>query len=543
MSHKIIEFIAKKTPKPLLPFGARIYRILNQNDRLVSVIQEITTGRKNRALALKIKNDRELPKNFKIGFAVLAHERPEYLEACLDSLFRTKLHNYDITFLLQDDGSADPKVKELINKKRDSKYKIIRYFTKKGHNSWAGAFNKAMRKLMELDNFDVVGSCDSDCLFHPDWLEKTMKIALWAKKNHRDHTLVKFSSFNSDQWEFHKILGTYKSPYGKYVVKERMGDLNSFYFTKDLLTIGFYEESKDDETIMTEKFKRIGLRNFCTERSYIEHLGKISVLDQWRPVSVGEKNFTFAGKPALGSWDLPKYIYRRFPYLRHRVFVIQIFYGGLGDHLFYSHLPRIAKESGFEKVYISEYSEMRGSETKGLIWENNPYVDGFCKEKGYRAPDFTDLSDNMNLLDKLMLEQGLDDGKRFHEPELYYKPKLRKELVEKTVYDPNYISGVWGISSRDVENYLKKNRIKIDFQMGLRDNSVPLKRKVKIISSSSLEEFCDIVASCKRMYCFTTGTATLAAALGKKSTVFYNKGVKKMFRHSKLHKYVKLLNL
>lgn len=536
----MIKFIKKLIPKILLAPTSRVYSILFSGpEKLKLFYRNMIIGAKERTIQLSIKNNRKLPKNFKIGMAVLAHERPEYLEACLDSLFRTKLHDYDITFLLQDDGSKDPKVKEIINKERDPKYKVVRYFTKKGHNSWAGAFNKAIKELLEIDNFDIVGSCDSDALFHPEWLNKTMKICLWAKKHHQEHTLIKFSSFNSDQWEFHKILGTYKSPYGKYVVKERMGDLNSFYFTKDLLKIGSYEESKDDETIMTEKFKRLELRNFCTEKSYIEHLGKISILDKWRPVPGGE-NYTFAAKPVLKNWNLPEYIYKRFPHIRHKLFVIQVFYGGLGDHLFYSHLPRIAKELGFEKVFISNHSEFRSPEAKKLIWESNPYVDGFCNEKGYRAPDFTKLGKNMNLLDKIMLDQGLDDGKRFHEPEVYYKPKVRKELVGKNIYDPNYISNAGEINSKIVDSYLNKHNISVDYQMALRDNSISLKRRVKALKASSLEDFCDIIVSCKRMYCLTTGTATLAAALGKKATILYGEGVGKIFHHSKKHKYVKL---
>src|SRR5689334_10571557 len=41
---------------------------------------------------------RSVPERFRIGMAVLAHERPDYLEMCLDSLFRTNLCGYDITF-------------------------------------------------------------------------------------------------------------------------------------------------------------------------------------------------------------------------------------------------------------------------------------------------------------------------------------------------------------------------------------------------------------------------------------------------------------
>ena len=233
------------------------------------------------------KLQKEVRSDFKIGMAILVHERPEVLALCLDSLFKTNLYNYDITFLIQDDGSTDGKVLEIIEKERDSKYKIIRSYTKKGHNSWGAAFNKAMRKLMEIDNFDIMGSCDGDAFFHPEWLDQTMKVSLWAKKNHKDQILGPFSSFNSSDFIFHKILGAYESPFGRYVVKERMGALNYFYFREDFIKLGFFEEHKDDETLMTDKFRQMRVRNFCTETSYIEHIGRTSILDNWRPTPVG----------------------------------------------------------------------------------------------------------------------------------------------------------------------------------------------------------------------------------------------------------------
>ena len=115
--------------------------------------------------------------------------------------------------------------------------------------------------------------------------------------------------------------------------------------------------------------------------------------------------------------------------------IIKIKHGGLGDHLFYSHIPRIAKESGkYYKIFISNKSDFRKEDQKELIWKLNPYVDGFTDLDG-KSIDNIEIKEgeNANLLDKIMLCFELDDGKRFHEPELYYKPKIIKELVGKTL--------------------------------------------------------------------------------------------------------------
>lgn len=236
-----------------------------------------------------------------IGMAVLIHERPEALRICLDSLFNTSLHDYDVTFLLHDDGSTDPRVGEIMDRERDPAYQVVRYRRPKGHNSWGAAFNSAMLKLRELGGFSIVGSCDADALFHPEWLDATMKIALWAKEHHCKHILGPFSSFNSSDQSFHKIMGTYDSPFGRYVVKRRMGALNYFYFAEDLERLGLYEKSRDDETLMTERFRRQRVRYFSTETSYVEHIGTESILDHWRPHKVGT-NIVYGRNLAPEGW-------------------------------------------------------------------------------------------------------------------------------------------------------------------------------------------------------------------------------------------------
>jgi hypothetical protein len=264
-------------PTPLVPAAKAILPLLGKPLRAA-------TERYLRARS-PIKLQRTLPPRCRIGMAVLAHERPEYLELCLDSLFQTRLYDYDITFLIMDDGSRDPRVREIINRPRDG-YKVVRVFCEKGHNSWGAAFNRAINHLRTIGDFDILGTCDADALFHPEWLDRTMRVAQWAKAHHEGHLLGPFSSFNSSDFLFHGLLGTYATPYGNFVVKRRMGAVNYFYFKDDLQTLGLFAEHRDDETVMTERFNRLGVRNFSTETSYVEHIGQLSVLNQWRPVTV-----------------------------------------------------------------------------------------------------------------------------------------------------------------------------------------------------------------------------------------------------------------
>jgi len=217
--------------------------------------------------------------------------------------------------------------------------------------------------------------------------------------------------------------------------------------------------------------------------------------------------------------------------------LIQVKYGGLGDHLFYSHLPRIAKETGAcDRVLISNYSEYRQAEYKELIWDLNPFVDGFTDECGLIEP-FGELEPGLNLLDKIMLRSGLDDGKRFHEPEVFFDPVAPGDLADKSVFDPNFVSFVGEIQPAQIESYFGLNPP--DLQMALRDRSHWISG-VPFLRSGSLKEFCGIIRSCRKLTCLASGTATLAAALGKPATVLHGMGQNRMFHHSRIHNYVEL---
>jgi hypothetical protein len=218
-------------------------------------------------------------------------------------------------------------------------------------------------------------------------------------------------------------------------------------------------------------------------------------------------------------------------------FIIKVRYGGLGDHLFWSHLPRIAKTfGGYKHVYISNLSEYRHDDYRKLVWELNPFVDGFCDEDG-PEPKFTVLSPGTNLLDMKMIDRGLDDGKRFHEPEIFYITKLRNDLADARVFDPNYISNAGAISNGSLLRYLTESS-GVDYQMRVRDRAFGVQRGVPMLNSANVFEYCDIIASCREFLCLTSGGATLAAALGKPSIVFYGYGQNADHRHSRLHQYV-----
>jgi ADP-heptose:LPS heptosyltransferase len=58
------------------------------------------------------------------------------------------------------------------------------------------------------------------------------------------------------------------------------------------------------------------------------------------------------------------------------------------------------------------------------------------------------------------------------------------------------------------------------------------------VSTPDLFTFCDLLYSAKAIYCLSTGTGTLAAALQKPVTVLYGNGLQKVYRHSGIHRYI-----
>jgi hypothetical protein len=217
--------------------------------------------------------------------------------------------------------------------------------------------------------------------------------------------------------------------------------------------------------------------------------------------------------------------------------VIKVKYGGLGDHLFWSHLPRVAKQSGrFDRVLVSARSEFRQEAYRRFIWEMNPFVDGFCEDdRNYE--DVAEAQPGRNLLDEIMLRMGLDDGARYHEPELYFRPKRMPAMENAVVYDPNFLSFVGNITLEGIQALLLREGIQVDFQMKPWTKGFALPEPKLFLETPTFENYAAVIASCRKFVCLASGGATLAAALAKPSLVLHGADQKSLFHHSKHHRY------
>ena len=230
-------------------------------------------------------------------------------------------------------------------------------------------------------------------------------------------------------------------------------------------------------------------------------------------------------------------LYFRIHALFSKELVIYVQYPGLGDHLFYSHLPRLLKESGrYSRVYISSLSEYRSSDTKKVVWDLNPFVDGYVSKKAPTCTMNVQVGEK-NLLAVIAYMYGLNID--YADPEIFYEPKLIPALANITLYDPNYISNAGAICAEDIKQYFQGHKIVISGQLAPREKNMAL-TDVNTLGTPNIFDFIDTLFSVKSIYCLTTGTATICSAIGKKAHVLYGKGIIPMHHHSKANEYILL---
>lgn len=208
-------------------------------------------------------------------------------------------------------------------------------------------------------------------------------------------------------------------------------------------------------------------------------------------------------------------------------------YDGLGDNIIFSHIPRIAKEvGGFNKVFVSTQANYKLPGYSDIVWSTNPHVDGFVDEPGTYTPSvqmnrvldkWDSLLPSINIMDMIMYLHDLDDGKKGHVPECYYRPKTIDALKGKTLLDVGAKS--LGLKGMDLDVLLKElesNGISIDAVV--HNESFVSPNGIEVIKPSSIEEWADAMYSAKDYVCFNSGGYWLSGALGIKSTHVWIKG-------------------
>lgn len=197
-------------------------------------------------------------------------------------------------------------------------------------------------------------------------------------------------------------------------------------------------------------------------------------------------------------------------------------YGGLGDHLFWSHLPReIKRHDDQAKVYLSSRCSFRSWQTYELVWARNPYIDGLASDDEYEfyKPSFVfDGCHVMTSLSKAFFSAATINTEPA--PEIYYNLEGVYSPSFDVLVDLNYSSYVGGLLTIDMIKIAEmhpQNSVFVNPSKGL---AIILKED-QIYRPKSLFEYAKAIYNTKHFSCLASGGATLAAALGVRAKVFY----------------------
>lgn len=206
-------------------------------------------------------------------------------------------------------------------------------------------------------------------------------------------------------------------------------------------------------------------------------------------------------------------------------------WGGLGDNLQFSTLPKLYSEIGYE-FYISDQNVYRNPEIKKLVWDLNPYVKGISNENptigGHTIQDMI----RNNFIERIEESHGFKNtGNRY--PSIYYEPNFINELENKTilslgsisvVYDDNYINSfLQKMVNKDKEDVLQlkfHNELSNDNSGNFSGKSYPHithSYAYDIYPVNDIFHHCDIIASCKRYITLLAGSSVLASAIMAKT--------------------------
>ncbi len=205
----------------------------------------------------------------------------------------------------------------------------------------------------------------------------------------------------------------------------------------------------------------------------------------------------------------------------NRKIVVDLEFGGIGDCLAYSTLPKLLNEKYNINFYLSRRSinVFRNIDNFKLCFEMNPYFKGFSDDrevftmKSFESEKtlwtFFSDKDCESVIERL---ERQFDVKGSGLPTIYYKPRKMEEYYNIILIDKNYISGKkfgWvyrhNAFENEAEKYLKMDDI-IEY--------VDTKRQ-------DLFRYIDMIYSCKYFVTTFSGGASIAACFDKPFSVIW----------------------
>ena len=208
--------------------------------------------------------------------------------------------------------------------------------------------------------------------------------------------------------------------------------------------------------------------------------------------------------------------------------ILKIEFGGIGDHLFHTPLPRLLKQLGLaDRVFLSESSAIRNKVSLDFVWGTNPFLDGFSSlPPTILSPVKTNST---ALMDIIAAHHGIPNQGNELVPEIYKTIDISTKFTKNSYIDLNYTSFVGALTIFDMIGIfgLHPDHIIVNPSPMIR-MLLPLR---KFIFTNSLVEYVTLINSCKDFVCLTSGGASLASALNKHATVYFGYGWPQTNKH------------
>ena len=202
-------------------------------------------------------------------------------------------------------------------------------------------------------------------------------------------------------------------------------------------------------------------------------------------------------------------------------------WGGLGDNLQFTTLPKLFHEAGHQ-VCISKFNIYRNKEIYDFCWSDNPYISSVAADQ-YNAGSVAmsiEKRKTDNVVSAAEIRHGFEGTGRY--PEIYYEPKKLKGWSNKVLVDLSAHTlieqGIDTWYNKDDLSHLINTRIphknvyfvifkNVNFK-SLSDRFDYEKNEVEV---ESIFHYADLIHSCKELYCLYSGVNSMAAAVKNKS--------------------------
>ena len=212
-------------------------------------------------------------------------------------------------------------------------------------------------------------------------------------------------------------------------------------------------------------------------------------------------------------------------------FIVRFEYGGLGDQLIWSSIPKLVYKKYGVKMGISQFSNFRNRGIYDFVWKNNPYAYP-SDEKGKVYGSVNYGAETYNEIQQKLF--GVK-GELF---DLYYVPKERPDVKNKIVCDLTFVSaGAQGYTDREfceaLVDYLKRQEgllILICRKENELISFIKEKLGLAMIHYQSIEELADLLYSAEKRILLGSGARSLGAAYNLPSTIINTKTMNSIAR-------------